>query len=79
MHGDVSYHETPSPLPSLPDSPDLFQLREEHLCPELLRAVEGVKYIADVTRREEESNKVNILDLEYSPIFKRGTNQNFIL
>ena len=31
---------------------------EDNLCPELLRAVEGVKYIADVTRREEESNKV---------------------
>ena len=31
---------------------------EDDLCPELLRAVEGVKYIADVTRREEESNKV---------------------
>ena len=32
---------------------------EENLCPELLQAVEGVKYIADVTRKEEESNKVS--------------------
>ena len=28
------------------------------LCPELLRAVEGVRYIAEVTRRDEDSNKV---------------------
>ena len=31
---------------------------DANICPELLRAVEGVKYIADVTRREQESNKV---------------------
>ena len=36
---------------------------EENLCPELLQAVEGVKYIADVTRKEEESNKVNYRQL----------------
>ena len=57
----MNYDESPSPLPSLPSlpaSPDLYQIREENLCPELLRAVEGVKYIADVTRRDEESNKV---------------------
>ena len=35
-------------------------LSEENLCPELLQAVEGVKYIADVTRKEEESNKVDM-------------------
>ena len=29
------------------------------LCPELLRAMEGVKYIAEVTRIMEDSNKVN--------------------
>ncbi|XP_023320277.1 acetylcholine receptor subunit alpha-like [Eurytemora carolleeae] len=61
VHGDMNYDESPSPLPSLPSlpaSPDLYQIREENLCPELLRAVEGVKYIADVTRRDEESNKV---------------------
>ena len=28
------------------------------LCPELVRAVEGVKYIAEVTRIMEDSNKV---------------------
>ena len=28
------------------------------LCPELIRAVEGVKYIAEVTRIMEDSNKV---------------------
>lgn len=27
-------------------------------CPELSRAVEGIKYIAEVTKREEDSNKV---------------------
>ena len=29
-------------------------------CPELSRAVEGIKYIAEVTKREEDSNKVSI-------------------
>ena len=28
------------------------------LCPELIRAMEGVKYIAEVTRIVEDSNKV---------------------
>lgn len=31
---------------------------EPSLCPELVRAVEGVKYIAEVTRIMEDSNKV---------------------
>ena len=31
---------------------------EPGLCPELVRAVEGVKYIAEVTRIMEDSNKV---------------------
>ncbi len=29
-------------------------------CPELSRAVEGIKYIAEVTKREEDSNKVSM-------------------
>jgi len=29
-------------------------------CPEVSRALEGIKYIAAVTRAEEESNKVDI-------------------
>ena len=47
LHGEFVRYED-SPL----DSPD------PSLCPELLRAVEGVKYIAEVTRIMEDSNKV---------------------
>ena len=38
------------------------------LCPELLRAMEGVKYIAEVTRIMEDSNKVNWLTPSYKPL-----------
>ena len=51
LHGDFGRFED-SHLDSHLDSP------EPGLCPELLRAVEGVKYIAEVTRIMEESNKV---------------------
>ena len=50
LHGDfVRYEE---------DSQEDSQSPEPGLCPELLRAVEGVKYIAEVTRIMEDSNKV---------------------
>jgi hypothetical protein len=39
---------------------EIFDLGDDSICPELIRAVEGVKYIAEVTRMEEESNKVII-------------------
>ena len=59
VHGDLSYHEAPSPpSTSLPGSPELFQLREDHLYQELLMAVEGAKYIGEVTGKYEKSDKV---------------------
>ena len=35
-------------------------IRRIHFCPEFLRAMESVRYIADCTRRSEEENEVNI-------------------
>ena len=52
LHGDFVRYREDSQADSQEDSPD------PGLCPELLRAVEGVKYIAEVTRIMEESNKV---------------------
>ena len=49
LHGDFLHYET-----SECHSPDMGP----GLCPELVRAVEGVKYIAEVTRIMEDSNKV---------------------
>jgi len=37
---------------------NIFEATDDSFCPELIRAVEGVRYIAEVTRREEDSNKV---------------------
>merc|ERR1712088_670402 len=37
---------------------NIFEGADGEICPELIRAVEGVRYIAEITREEEESNKV---------------------
>ena len=34
-----------------------------HSCPELFRALDGVRYIAECTKREEDSNKVRASEL----------------
>jgi len=54
LHGEFAFNPTFSPL----GGSHIFDSANNSFCPELLRAVEGVRYIAEVTRREEESNKV---------------------
>jgi len=54
LHGEFAFNPTFSPL----GGSHIFDAANNSFCPELLRAVEGVRYIAEVTRREEESNKV---------------------
>ena len=54
LHGEFAFNPTFSPL----GGSNIFEASNNSFCPELLRAVEGVRYIAELTRREEESNKV---------------------
>merc|ERR1719336_3213845 len=62
LHGDFNYH--PSLCPLIDESNVFEKLSwkatcdSEAICPELSHAVEGVRYIAEITRREEDSNKV---------------------
>lgn len=45
----------------LHDAPSLCDaLRRWHRCPELHKAIDGINYIADQTRKEEESTRVGI-------------------
>ena len=41
-------------------------IRRIHFCPEFLKAMESVRYIADCTRRTEEENEVNLEYYLYS-------------
>ena len=54
LHGEFSFNPTFSPLAGS----NIFDAADDSFCPELVRAVEGVRYIAEITRREEDSNKV---------------------
>lgn len=48
----------------LHDAPALCDaLRRWHRCPELHKAIDGINYIADQTRKEEESTRVSLLVL----------------
>lgn len=43
------------------DAPALCEaLRRWHRCPELHKAIDGINYIADQTRKEEESTRVSL-------------------
>lgn len=55
-HHHRQHHQTHQPKSS--DRCDLHH--RWHACPELLKAMDGVNYIADHTRKEEESTKVSI-------------------
>merc|ERR1719150_362115 len=55
LHGDLNYNPSFSPLM---DEVNIFEGADGQICPELIRAVEGVRYIAEITRRAEDSNKV---------------------
>ncbi|XP_058789144.1 acetylcholine receptor subunit alpha-like isoform X2 [Phymastichus coffea] len=54
--------QTPRPPPQLPseDSVEALcrSLNHWHHCPELYKAIEGIRYIADHTKREEDSTRV---------------------
>lgn len=54
---------SPSPVACrLHDAPALCDsLRRWHRCPELHKAIDGINYIADQTRKEEESTRVSKL------------------
>jgi nicotinic acetylcholine receptor len=54
LHGEFTFNPTFSPLAGS----NIFDAADDSFCPELVRAVEGVRYIAEITRREEDSNKV---------------------
>eukprot|EP00090_Calanus_glacialis_P032370 TRINITY_DN5362_c0_g1_i2.p1 TRINITY_DN5362_c0_g1~~TRINITY_DN5362_c0_g1_i2.p1 ORF type:complete len:519 (+),score=42.79 TRINITY_DN5362_c0_g1_i2:117-1673(+) len=54
LHGEFTFNPTFSPLAGS----NIFDAADDRFCPELVRAVEGVRYIAEITRREEDSNKV---------------------
>lgn len=45
----------PAEAPALCDA-----LRRWHRCPELHKAIDGINYIADQTRKEEESTRVSV-------------------
>ena len=54
LHGEFGFNPTFSPT----FASNIFEAADDSFCPELIRAVEGVRYIAEITRREEDSNKV---------------------
>ncbi|XP_045493901.1 acetylcholine receptor subunit alpha-like [Colias croceus] len=50
---------SPAPSCRLHDAPSLADtLRRWHRCPEIHKAIDGINYIADQTRKEEESTRV---------------------
>jgi len=55
LHGDFGYN---TPFSPILDEMNFFEVADDQICPELIRAVEGVRYIAEITRRAEDSNKV---------------------
>jgi len=51
LHGDLSYNPSPT-------ATNIFEAADSRLCPEMVRALEGVKYIAQYTKKEQECGKV---------------------
>lgn len=69
----ISTEESP-PLPSNLNLPsDCGNHAHWHHCPELHRAFNGVQYIADYTKREEDSNKVGGPHNYISIVFRGAT------
>lgn len=64
IHGSPAATAT-APPPQLPteESVDALcnTLHHWHHCPELYKAIEGIRFIADHTKREEDSTRVNII------------------
>ena len=60
IHGTPT--STPAPSQQMPteESVDALckSLHHWHHCPELYKAIEGIRFIADHTKREEDSNRV---------------------
>lgn len=51
----------PKPPVESPPPPACMMRNRWHACPELHKAMDGVTYIADHTRKEEDSTRVNYL------------------
>jgi len=73
IHGSPA--ATAAPPPQLPteESVDALcnTLHHWHHCPELYKAIEGIRFIADHTKREEDSTRVIIIShitTQYSDI-----------
>ncbi|XP_020285838.1 acetylcholine receptor subunit alpha-like isoform X2 [Pseudomyrmex gracilis] len=62
IHGSPAATAAPPPPPQLPtqESVDALcnTLHHWHHCPELYKAIEGIRFIADHTKREEDSTRV---------------------
>lgn len=67
-------HEPASPsmpsVPPVPPAPTLCDaLRRWHRCPELHKAIDGINYIAEQTRKEEDSTRVSTGSLVFLGLF----------
>ena len=75
IHGSPA--ATAAPPPQLPteESVDALcnTLHHWHHCPELYKAIEGIRFIADHTKREEDSTRVRKKPL---PLLCRVKNEN---
>lgn len=65
IHGSPAAAVPPPPPPQLTaeDSVDALckSLNNWHHCPELYKAIEAIRFIADHTKREEDSTRVSLI------------------
>lgn len=70
IHGSGPVSVSPLQLPTEDSVDDLCKtLNNWHHCPELYKAIEAIRFIADHTKREDDSNKVtSLIDRNFSTI-----------